>query len=69
MDICENEGTVRRAGVYTRLVQIERGCYSAVALVKPDTDFDSRFKAFDIDENEWGWFNGWTCDINDYVEA
>ena len=64
--VCENEGTVSRQGVYTRLVLIEREHDEFAALVKPDTDFDDRFKAFDIDNNEWLWVNGWACDINEY---
>lgn len=65
--VCENEGTVSRQGVYTKLVSIEGGCSGFVALVKPDTDLDDRFKAFDIDNNEWVWVNGWACDIEEYA--
>ena len=28
-------------------------------LVKPDTDFDTRFKAWDLDEEEFVYINGW----------
>lgn len=28
-------------------------------LVKPETDFDSRFKAWCCDEQEWIWVSGW----------
>ncbi len=28
-------------------------------LVKPDTDFDDRFKAWDSDNQEWLMVNGW----------
>jgi hypothetical protein len=28
-------------------------------LVKPDTDLDSRFKAWDSDNQEWVYINGW----------
>ena len=28
-------------------------------LIKPDTDLDSRFKAWDADNGEWLMINGW----------
>lgn len=66
--VCENEGTVFRAGIFTKLVQVEAGTSSFVALVRPDFDPDDRFKCFDIDNNEWLFVNGWSCDISDYQE-
>ena len=30
-------------------------------LVKPDTDLDSTFKAWDCDDQEWIMVNGWLC--------
>lgn len=64
--VCHNEGTVSRGGIYTRLVFIEGGAGSFLALINPNDDLDGRFKAFDIDENEWLWVNGWSCDVTDY---
>lgn len=64
---CENEGTVSREGVYTKLVSITGGlAMECVALVNPNDDLDGTFRAFDIDANEWFRVNGWQCDIVDY---
>lgn len=38
---------------------IVMGPYDLSLMVKPDTDFDSRFKAFDVDAGEWIYVNGW----------
>ena len=67
---CENEGTVSREGVYTRLVSITGGCeMECIALVNPNDDLDGTFRAFDIDCNEWIKVYGWTCAIEDYQDG
>lgn len=53
---------------YTRAVQIEIGDNSLVALIRPDTDLDSTFKAFDTDNQEWLNVNGWLIsDVEDLI--
>lgn len=54
---------------YTRHVLIEGGCSGFAALIKPDTDLDDRFRAFDTDNQEWMNVNGWACDIEDLEEG
>jgi hypothetical protein len=34
-------------------------------LVKPGTDFDSRFEAWDTDEQEFLWVNGWLFNMKE----
>ncbi len=34
-------------------------------LVKPDTDYDTRFKAYCMDECEWVVVSGWQFDIEE----
>lgn len=52
----DNEAVMRG---YTRHVLIEIGDCSFAALIQPDTDLDSAFKAFDTDNQEWLRVNGW----------
>lgn len=46
-------------------VQVE--CYAAATylclMVQPGTDLDSRFKAWDMDAQEFIQVNGWACDF------
>ena len=37
------------------------GMEEAFLLVRPGTDFDDRFKAWDCDEQEFIHVNGWLC--------
>ncbi len=46
---------------FTRAVYIEGGCEGFEALIKPDTELDDRFRAFDTDNSEWMNVNGWNC--------
>lgn len=50
---------------FTRAVMIDGDFGGFCGLVKPDTDYDSRFKAFDTDNQEWIMVNGWMCSIED----
>jgi hypothetical protein len=61
---CDNAAMM--AG-YTRHVIVTSGdgCSDFAALIKPDTDFDERFKAFDTDNQEMIAVNGWNCIIED----
>lgn len=38
------------------------GMYDLDLMVQPDTDFDSCFRAWDMDENEWLDVSGWLAD-------
>jgi hypothetical protein len=44
---------------YTQEVLAENTKYTLNLLTKPGTDFGERFKAWDIDEQEWVTVNGW----------
>jgi len=44
---------------YTQAVEAEYDDGTLYLLVKPDTDFDSTFKAWDTDEQEYIYVNGW----------
>lgn len=44
---------------FTRQVSLELGHYSLDVLVRPDVDFDDRFRAFCLAENEYLNINGW----------
>lgn len=59
---CDNAAVMRG---YTKAVYIEGGCNGFAALIKPDTDLDDRFRAFDTDNQEWLNVNGWNCLIED----
>jgi hypothetical protein len=54
---------------FTREVTAENDHYTLSLLVKPDTDFDDRFKAWDMDEQEFIRVNGWLFTIEDNVDA
>lgn len=62
--ITQNDNTAIRRG-FTRHVLIEGGLQSFAALIKPDTDLDGRFKAFDTDDQEWLFVNGWNVSVED----
>lgn len=44
---------------YTVPIVAEYRLDTLFLLVRPDTDLDSRFKAWDTDEQEFIWVNGW----------
>ena len=48
---------------FTQEVIADGGEYSLALLVKPGTDFDTRFKAWDRDEQEFIRVNGWLFTI------
>lgn len=50
---------------YTRKVFASAGAIELCLLVEPDTDLDSRFKAWDRDEQEFIRVNGWLFIIED----
>lgn len=62
--ITENTATLEG---YTRQLDITMGPYDLSLLVKPGTDYDSCFKAWDRDEQEFLWIKGWL--IEDLNEA
>lgn len=55
-----SDNTAILAG-YTKEVMVEHGIGELHLFVKPDTDFDGRFKAYDADNCEWIMVNGWMC--------
>jgi hypothetical protein len=48
---------------FTEEVIASGGGYELYLLVKPDTDFDSTFRAWDMDEQEFIQVNGWLFTI------
>ncbi len=50
---------------YTKEVVAESFEHTLYLLVKPDTDFGERFMAWDTDEQEWVYVNGWNFVITD----
>lgn len=47
---------------FTRSVLLEGEGASFAALIKPDTDLDGTFEAFDTDNQEWLMISGWLLD-------
>ena len=47
--------------------EVEANCAQCTLylLVKPETDLDSRFKAWDTDAQEWIFVNGWLFSIEE----
>lgn len=52
-----------RAKGFTRRVYIDGGMEGFEGLIKPDTDLDGQFKAWDLDEGEWLTVSGWLVDV------
>ena len=48
---------------YTKMVTAENDFYTLFLLVEPDTDLDSRFKAWDTEAQEFIRVNGWLFSI------
>lgn len=59
-----NNDTARSAG-FTKHVIADCPEYTLNLLISPDTYYDNRFRAWDLDEQEWIAVNGWLFDIND----
>lgn len=60
---CDNAAVMQG---FTRHVMLTLGDNYFAALVKPDTDLDSRFLCFDTDNQEWLRVNGWLLsDVED----
>jgi hypothetical protein len=49
---------------FTKAILAESIHHTLYLLVKPDADLGERFKAWDMDEQEFIWVNGWlfTCE-------
>lgn len=52
---------------YTQQVVADCGEHELFLLVKPGTDFDSTFRAWDTDSQEFIRVNGWLYSINNEV--
>lgn len=52
----------------SRLVYLESMAFDGVFAVAPDTDFDGRFKAMDLETQQVGWVNGWNWSLRDGAE-
>ncbi len=50
---------------FTREVVAESDTMTLCLLVKPDTDFDDAFKAWDMDEQEFIRVNGWLFTVEE----
>lgn len=57
--------TLAIAAGYTRPIFATADVYDLELLVQPDTDFDTRFRAYDTDNDEWLWVNGWMFVVED----
>jgi hypothetical protein len=53
---------------FTREVVADSDACTLFLLVKPDTDFDGTFKAWDTDAQEFIRVNGWLFVVNDPAE-
>ena len=58
----ENAATIQG---FTRKVVADCDQYTLFLLVKPETEFDDRFKAWDMDEQEFIIVNGWLFTVED----
>jgi hypothetical protein len=52
---------------YTREVMGRYVDLKLFMLVKPDTDFNSRFRAWDMDAQRYVMINGWMLNIQDII--
>lgn len=52
---------------FTREVEAsgDNGLLTLYLLVEPNNDFNSRFRAWDTDMQEWVMVNGWSFDFTD----
>ena len=53
-----SDNTAQLAG-YTKALMVSYRDQELFIWVKPEADLDGRFKAYDRDECEWIWVNGW----------
>lgn len=58
-----------KPATYTREVIAEGGAHTLNLFVEPDTDFDSRFTAWDANEGELIHINGWLFAFEDHAHA
>lgn len=56
---------IARERGFTRLVQIEGLDGGFEGLVRPTSDLDGLFMAYDLDNAEWVRVTGWNCSIED----
>lgn len=65
--IFPNAGTDNEAVMmgYTKHILGDCDQCSIAMLIKPDTDYDSSFKAFDTDNQEWITVHGWLWAFED----
>lgn len=54
---------------FTEEIVAEGGPYVLHLFVRPDTDFDSAFEAYDADELEFVTVNGWLFDSIEHAET
>ncbi len=59
---CDNAAVM--AG-YTQEIHLACGASELFLLIKPSTDLNTRFKAFDTDNQEWLLVNGWQFSIEE----
>ena len=52
---------------FTREVVCEAGTETFPLLIKPDTNLDNRFKAWDMDSQAFIYLSGWLCEVQDTV--
>jgi hypothetical protein len=50
---------------FTRYILADSDQYSLYLLIRPDTDLDSTFRAYDTDEQDWIKVNGWLFSFED----
>lgn len=53
---------------YPKHVVATAADYELYLLVKSDVDLDSRFKAWDSDNQEYVWINGWLWSFEDVTQ-
>lgn len=58
-----------KAQGFTQEIFATGDVYEFQLLVKPDTDYDSRFKAWDMDGQEFLLINGWLYSIEEVQAA
>lgn len=53
------------AAGYTKEVSADCAAHTLTLLVNPTHDYDSRLRAFDVDENDYVTVNGWLWTFED----
>lgn len=54
-----------KARGFTKEIYAEGGNYELSLLVKPDTDLSDCFQAYDLDQHEYLFVNGWLFMVED----